>query len=302
MRAGAGAVLIAGPTASGKSRLALELARQRNGVVINADSMQVYHELRVLTARPTPAEEAEVPHRLYGHVAAGTRYSVGTWLRDVEAVLMEARAAGRTAIIVGGTGLYFKALTEGLSAIPAIPAEVRERVLAQAAGVASADLHARLAATDAEDAAAIRPSDRARIVRALEVFEATGRPIAVWQRSGGAPIIAVEGAERIVLDIDRAVLHRRIAERVRKMLDAGALEEARALAALGLPADMSVMKAIGVRELLDHRAGRQSLDQAMEAMATATRRFARRQETWFRNQMADWKRIRAWGPVGDGKG
>ena len=157
MRAGAGAVLIAGPTASGKSRLALELARQRNGIVINADSMQVYHELRVLTARPTPAEEAEVPHRLYGHVAAGMRYSVGTWLRDVEAVLMEVRTAGRTAIIVGGTGLYFKALTEGLSAIPAILPEVRERVLAEAAGVASADLHARLAATDAEDAAAMRP-------------------------------------------------------------------------------------------------------------------------------------------------
>jgi tRNA dimethylallyltransferase len=292
VRAGAGAVLIAGPTASGKSRLAPELARQRNGVVINADSMQVYGDLRVLTARPTPAEEAEVPHRLYGHVAAGLRYSVGTWLRDVEAVLMEARAAGRTAIIVGGTGLYFKALTEGLSAIPAIPAEVRERVLEQAEGVASAELHARLAAVDAEDAAAIRPSDRARIVRALEVFEATGRPIAVWQRSGGAPVIAIEGAERIVLDIDRAVLHRRIAERVRKMLDEGALEEARALAALGLPADMSVMKAIGVRELLDHLAGRQSLDQAMEAMATATRRFARRQETWFRNQMADWTRLR----------
>ena len=292
MRAGAGAVLIAGPTASGKSRLALELARQRNGIVINADSMQVYHELRVLTARPTPAEEAEVPHRLYGHVAAGMRYSVGTWLRDVEAVLMEVRTAGRTAIIVGGTGLYFKALTEGLSAIPAILPEVRERVLAEAAGVASADLHARLAATDAEDAAAIRPSDRARIVRALEVFEATGRPIAVWQRSGGAPVIAIEGAERIVLDIDRAVLHRRIADRIRKMLDEGALEEARALAALGLPADMSLMKAIGVRELLDHLAGRQSLDQAMEAMATATRRFARRQETWFRNQMADWTRMR----------
>ena len=292
MRAGAGAVLIAGPTASGKSRLALELARQRNGIVINADSMQVYHELRVLTARPTPAEEAEVPHRLYGHVAAGMRYSVGTWLRDVEAVLMEVRTAGRTAIIVGGTGLYFKALTEGLSAIPAILPEVRERVLAEAAGVASADLHARLAATDAEDAAAIRPSDRARIVRALEVFEGTGRPIAVWQRSGGAPVIAVEGAERIVLDIDRAVLHRRIADRIRKMLDEGALEEARALAALGLPADMSLMKAIGVRELLDHLAGRQSLDQAMEAMATATRRFARRQETWFRNQMADWTRMR----------
>jgi tRNA dimethylallyltransferase len=291
VRSGAMAVLIAGPTASGKSRLALEMARQRNGVVINADSLQVYSELRVLTARPSPADDAEVPHRLYGHVSAALRYSVGSWLGDVAAVLDQAREAGHTPIVVGGTGLYFKALTEGLSTIPAIPAEVRDRVLAGAEGIVSADLHARLAAADPLDAAAIRPSDRARIVRALEVFEATGRPIAAWRQSAGRPLVAPDQAERIVLEIDRAVLHRRIAERVQQMIGNGGLEEARALGALGLPAELSAMKAIGVRELLDHLAGRISLEEAGAAMATATRRYARRQETWFRNQMADWRRL-----------
>jgi len=287
------AVLIAGPTASGKSRLALDMAASRDGVVINADSMQVYRELRLLTARPPAKDEAAVPHRLYGHVPASERYSVGRWIADVAAVLDEARRDGRLPIIVGGTGLYFRALTEGLSSIPPIPAEVREGLAGEAAGLASADLHARLAARNPEDAAAIRPSDRARILRALEVFAATGRSLAEWNRAEARPLLDPRATERHVLDVDRAVLHARIAARAEAMVAGGALGEAKALAALGLDPMSSAMKAIGVRELLAHAAGDLSLDEAVAAMATETRRYARRQLTWFRNQMADWPRMPA---------
>lgn len=287
------AVLIAGPTASGKSRLALDMAAARGGVVINADSMQVYRELRLLTARPAPEDEAAAPHRLYGHVPAGERYSVGRWIADVAGAIDDARAAGLVPIIVGGTGLYFKALTEGLSTIPPIPAEVRAEVAGGAAGIETADLHARLAARDPEDAAAIRPSDRSRILRALEVFAATGRPLADWNRGEARPLIDAGSAERIVLDVDRAVLHARIAARAEAMVAAGALAEAQGLAGLGLDPAASPMKAIGVRELLAHAAGDLSLDEAVAAMKTETRRYARRQLTWFRNQMADWPRMRA---------
>ncbi len=285
-------VLIAGPTASGKSRLALELAADEGGIIVNADSMQVYRELRVLTARPTQQDEAAVPHRLYGHVGAATRYSVGAWLADVAPVLDEARRERRPAIVVGGTGLYFKALTEGLAAMPAVPAEIREEVAREADGVETPALYARLAARDPESAAAIRPSDRARIVRALEVFAATGTPIAVWQRTGAAaPLVDAATARRLVLSPERAELHRRIAARAEAMVAAGALDEVRALAALDLDPALPAMKAIGVRELLAHLAGDSSLDEAVAAIATETRRYARRQLTWFRNQMADWERF-----------
>ncbi len=286
------AILIAGPTASGKSRLALDLAAGHGGLVVNADSMQVYAELSVLTARPSPEEEAAAPHRLYGHVPAATRYSVGRWLGDVAAVLDEARRDGRLAIVVGGTGLYFKALTEGLAAVPAIPAEVRAAVRAGGAEVATPDLHARLAATDPEDAAAIRASDRARILRALEVVTATGRSLAEWRRAAVAPpLVDPATAERIVLAPDRAELHARIAARAERMLEEGALREVAALMTLGLDPDLPAMKAIGVRALMAHMAGALSRDEALAAMATETRRYAKRQTTWFRNQMADWPRL-----------
>jgi tRNA dimethylallyltransferase len=289
--AGSKAVLIAGPTASGKSRLALELARQHNGVVINADSMQVYGELRILTARPTPADEDAVPHRLYGHVPASTRYSVGRWLDDVAGALDAARDKGRLPILVGGTGLYFKALTDGLAAVPAIPADIREAVLRNSEGEASDTLHRRLGEVDPEDAARIRPSDRSRIVRAMEVFEATGRSLAAWRARPADPVLDFSTAEGLVLDPDRARLHERIAKRAEAMIHDGAMAEAEALAKLGLSPDLPAMKAIGVRELLEHIAGKISLDEALAGMKTETRRYAKRQLTWFRNQMDGWRRV-----------
>jgi tRNA dimethylallyltransferase len=285
------AVLIAGPTASGKSRLAIEMAARIGGVVINADSLQVYRELRLLTARPSVEDEAAAPHRLYGHAPARERYSVGRWLADVAGVLEEARRRDWVPIVVGGTGLYFKALTEGLSTIPPIPAEVRSAITGEAEGVETPELHARLAARDPEDAAMLRPSDRARILRALEVFAATGRSLADWNRGDAWPLLDRTAAECHVLDIDRALLHARIGERAEAMVMGGALAEAQALAALGLDPAASPMKAIGVRELLAHVAGDLSLDEAIAAMKTETRRYARRQLTWFRNQMADWPRM-----------
>ena len=285
------AILLAGPTASGKSRMALELAARYGGVIVNADSMQVYGELRVLTARPSPADEAAAPHRLYGHVPSATRYSVGRWLDDVASVLDEARQEGRQAIVVGGTGLYFKALTEGLAAVPAISAEVRAALREAAEGVATPALHARLASVDPEDAAAIRVSDRARILRALEVFTATGRSLTEWRRGVSAPpLVDPSTAKRIVLAPDRAELHRRIAARAERMLEEGAFAEVAALAALRLDPDLPAMKALGVRALTALEAGAYSRDEALTAIATETRRYAKRQETWFRHQMADWPR------------
>ena len=285
-------ILLAGPTASGKSRLALELAAARDGVIVNADSMQVYAELQMLSARPSAEDEARAPHLLYGHVGAATRYSVGAWLDDVAIALADARAGGRLAIIVGGTGLYFKALTEGLAVIPTVSASVRAAVLAEAGNVESATLHARLVAVDAEDAAAIRPSDRSRIIRALEVFSATGKSLAEWTRTAASlPLVDLAKTERIVLLPDRAELHRRIAERAEHMVHAGVLEEVRLLAALNLNPELPAMKAIGVRELLDHIAGKTSLEEATASIKTETRRYAKRQMTWFRNQMGDWPTV-----------
>jgi tRNA dimethylallyltransferase len=289
--AGTKAVLIAGPTASGKSRLALELAGRYEGAVINADSMQVYTELAILTARPTAEDTSGAPHRLYGHVPASERFSVGRWLDDVAGALADLRGDGRLPIIVGGTGLYFKALTEGLAQVPPIPADVRQDVLSRADGEGSETLHRRLAEIDPEDAAEIRPSDRSRILRAIEVFEATGRSLAAWRARPATPILDPGTAERFVLDPDRAVLHERIAKRAEAMIHQGAIEEARRLGNLGLSPDLPAMKAIGVGELLDHLQGKISLAEALAGIKTETRRYAKRQMTWFRHQMEGWERL-----------
>jgi tRNA dimethylallyltransferase len=282
-------ILIAGPTASGKSRVALELAARTGATIINADSMQVYRELRLITARPTAEDEAAVPHRLYGHVAAATRYSVGQWLREAAAALKEARAAGRGAIVVGGTGLYFKALTEGLAEVPPIPEEVRAAVREDARRLPPQALHDRLAAIDPEGARSVRVSDKARLVRALEVIEATGRTLGDWQRRQPTLAVVEAPAARIVLAPPMPLLHRRISERAERMAAEGAMAEAAALAALGLEAELPAMKAIGAREFLAHVAGDTSLVEAIAAVKTETRRYAKRQMTWFRNQMADWR-------------
>lgn len=282
-------MLIAGATATGKSAYALDLAQRAGGILANADAMQVYRELRVLTARPGAQEEGLAPHRLYGHVGAAERYSVGRWLGDAEAVLREASAAGRPAIFVGGTGLYFSALLSGIAAVPPIPIEVRERWRQRAEGLSTAALHRLLAEADAGEAGRLRPSDRSRILRALEVLEGTGRPLSAWQREPARSVLP-SGAriDRIVLDRPRAELYRRIEERLDGMAEAGAVEEARSLASLRLDPSLPAMKAIGVRQFLRHAAGELTLADALAAAKVETRNYAKRQLTWFRHRMADW--------------
>lgn len=286
------AVLIAGPTASGKSALALDLARRHGGVVINADSMQVYRDLRILSARPDPDEEAQAPHALYGHVAASERYSVARWREDAKAALESAWRDGQLPIVIGGTGLYFKALTEGLSSIPPIPAELRDAIEARADAEGVPALHEALKTLDPESAARLAPLDRTRVVRALEVVEATGRSIGDWQRETGAPpLVDAASVRRIVLEPERAVLYERIGRRFDTMVERGGIAEAEALLALGLNPALPAMKAIGIREFGAHLAGELSLDEAIERAKMETRRYAKRQGTWFRNQMADWERL-----------
>ncbi|MCC6984292.1 MAG: tRNA (adenosine(37)-N6)-dimethylallyltransferase MiaA [Bauldia sp.] len=286
-----GAVLIAGPTASGKSGLALAVAERRGGVVINADALQVYAELRILTARPSPEEERAVPHRLYGHVRAAERYSVGRWIAEMREALAEAREAGRLPVIVGGTGLYFKALTKGLAPVPAIPETVRTNLRERLAGEGPAALHGELAVRDPVGAARVRPSDPARILRALEVVEATGRPLSDWHREpGGTPLVELGEAEAVVLDPPRERLAEAIRARLRAMVAAGAVEEARTFAALGLDPSASAAKALGLRPFMEYAAGRLGLAEALEAAAVETSQYAKRQTTWFRNQMGAWPR------------
>jgi tRNA dimethylallyltransferase len=282
------AILIAGPTASGKSALALALAEKLDGVVINADSMQVYRDLRIVTARPTPGEEASVPHRLYGHVDAAENYSVGRWLVDAKGALGEAEGQAWLPIFVGGTGLYFKALTQGLSAVPPTPAAVRAAVRARLAAEGAAALHAELSRRDPASAARIRPADGVRITRALEVVEATGRALADWHRDGMQPLLP-RSAAKMFLDVPRDELYRRIDRRFEEMLAAGALDEVAALDARGLDPLLPAMKAHGVPWLRRHLTGEISLAAAAEEAKKDTRHYAKRQATWFRHQLPDWR-------------
>ena len=282
------AILIAGPTTSGKSALALALAERLGGVVINADSMQVYRNLRIVTARPTEAEEARVPHRLYGHVDAAENYSVGRWCLDAKGALGEAAKIGRLPILVGGTGLYFKALTQGLSAIPPTPPEIRAAVRARCDAEGAAALHAELARRDPPVAARLKAGDRMRIARALEVLEATGRSLADWHRDGMPAVLDPADTIRIFLAPERAELHRRIDARFDAMLAAGALEEVRALASRKLDPMLPAMKAHGVPWLRRHLAGEITLAEAAAGSKLDTRRYTKRQITWFRNQMPGW--------------
>jgi tRNA dimethylallyltransferase len=282
------AVLIAGPTASGKSALALALAERHGGIVVNADSMQVYRDLRIITARPTPADEARAPHRLYGHVDAAATYSVGHWITDVARVLEAAAARGQLAIVVGGTGLYFKALTRGLAAVPPIPAPVRAAVRARLAAEGAAALHADLVRRDPAGAAALKPGDGVRIVRALEVIEATGRPLAAWHRDGMAPPIDPAGGITVFLSPDREDLKQRIGARFDAMMAAGALDEVRALDARGLDPLQPALKAHGVPWLRRTLTGEMPLEDAVEAAKRDTWRYTKRQFTWFRHQLPDW--------------
>lgn len=294
----AGVLLIAGPTASGKSARALQAADAiaaggRTPVVVNADSMQVYRELRLLTARPSEADEALADHRLYGTVPAAERHSTGRWLADVAKVLSELRARGGVPILVGGTGLYFRGLLEGIADVPTIPPEVRAHWAKEHAARGTEGLHAVLRKLDPVSADAIRPSDPQRILRALEVLDATGRPLRAWQAESTPPLVDRGEAVRVVLDPDKAELGERISQRFDAMIANGALDEVRALVELGLPPDLPASKAIGVRELAAVLRGESSLADAAAEAKLQTRRYAKRQLTWFRNQMRDWERIGA---------
>jgi tRNA dimethylallyltransferase len=284
------ALLIAGPTASGKSALALRFAERLCGVVINCDSMQVYRDLRIVTARPSPQEEEAVPHRLFGYVDAAENWSAGRWLNDVRRAIAEARSARRVPILAGGTGLYFKALTEGLAVMPAVPGEVRAAVRQAAAGRPTPSLHGELTASDPLTAARLRPSDRQRIIRALEVFEATGLPLAQWQEGRHLPpLLDAKACVALFLTPVREVLRARIEERFDAMLALGALEEVSALAARDLDPALPAMRAHGVPWLIAHLRGEISLQEAAAKGKADTRRYAKRQFTWFRNQMPGWR-------------
>jgi tRNA dimethylallyltransferase len=286
------AILITGPTASGKSALAVELAKRYGGAVVNADSMQVYDTLRVLTARPSEDEMQGVPHHLYGHVPAGAAYSTGAWLRDVSALLPALKAAGQLPVFVGGTGLYFKALTGGFSDMPAIPEALRGKLRMRLLEEGPEGLYAELDAIDPAMSASLNRQDGQRIVRALEVIQATGRSIADFQGRSGPVLIDAEKARKIVVLPDRAILHARINGRFEKMLQQGAEDEVRALLALGLPAEAPVMKAIGVSQIAAMLKGEMRREEVLEKGAAATRQYAKRQMTWFRNQMDEsWERL-----------
>jgi tRNA dimethylallyltransferase len=289
------AILIAGPTASGKSALALRLAEELRGTVINADSMQVYRDLRIITARPTPEEEVRAPHLLYGHRDAAEHCSVGHWLSDAVQAIAAVRARERLPIFVGGTGLYFKALTQGLAAVPPTPPGIRAAMQERLETEGVEALHAELSRRDPAGAGRLSPRDRTRVTRALEVIEATGRPLSQWHREGLAALVDPDAAIRVFLAPGREALYARIDARFSLMLHDGALEEVRALAARQLDPLLPAMKAHGVPWLIRHLNGEMPVDAAADAARKDTRHYAKRQFTWFRHQLPDF----TWLPPGE---
>lgn len=284
--------LIAGPTASGKSALAIRLAQALGAEIVNADALQLYRDLRVLTARPSPEEEAQAPHHLFGTVDAADGWSVGKWLRAATEVIEGVQARGRAAIVVGGTGLYFNALTQGLAEAPAIPTELRAAAAADYDRLGEGPFRARLAEVDPAAAQRIASNDRQRLCRAWEVHLATGRSLTELQ-AGSEPALAPSSWKAVALEPPRDVLYARCDARLTKMLDEGALDEVRALAARDLDPSLPALKAVGYRELAAHLRGETTLAQALSAAQQETRRYAKRQLTWMRGRMADWPRLSA---------
>lgn len=282
--------LIAGPTASGKSALALRLAQETGGEIVNADSMQLYRDLRILTARPSVEDEARAPHHLFGVADAADGWSVGRWLEAATAALEEIASRGWPAIVVGGTGLYFRALTEGLADIPPIGASLRAAVGARFDEVGEVAFREALSKVDPTSAERIAPGDRQRLCRAQEVFEATGKSLSQWQAETSG---ALTDWRAVVLEPPREALYRRCDERLEAMVGQGALEEIRALVARRLKPTLPAMKAVGVRELAAYLAGETTLPEALAAAQRETRRYAKRQLTWFRNQTPGWPRLSA---------
>jgi len=276
-------VVVAGPTASSKSALAAALAQRHGGVVINADSMQVYRDLRIVTARPTVAEEAAVPHRLYGVLGSVDSCSAGIWRRMAVAEIERACAAGQLPVVVGGTGLYLRALLEGIAEIPGVPATIRAEVRARADLVGPAAFHAELAARDPVMAGRLDPSDRQRTIRAAEVLAATGRSLAEWQAVPAEPFAGT--AAVVLMDPPAAFLAKRIDRRFEAMMEQGALEEVRAFLATDPPPEAPLRRAVGVPDLAAHLAGQITLEVAVESGKAASRQYAKRQRTWFRHQL-----------------
>ncbi len=276
-------VIVAGPTASGKSALALELAAARGGTIINADSQQIYRDLNILSARPDATAMARAPHRLYGFLDAAERGSVAVWRERALAEIAAAHQSGSMPFLVGGTGLYLRALQRGLAAVPAIPAAIRDEAAALYEEIGGAAFRERLAALDPAAAGRLPPGDRQRLLRAWEVVHATGKPLGEWQRRGGksepfrfATILIMPPREALYAACDR---------RFAAMIAAGALEEAKFLMDRGLPPDLPAMKGVGVPELMRHLRGETGLDEAIATAQRATRRYAKRQMTWFRHQI-----------------
>ncbi|MEM8793330.1 MAG: tRNA (adenosine(37)-N6)-dimethylallyltransferase MiaA [Pseudomonadota bacterium] len=286
------AILIAGPTASGKSAIALTLARERGGAVINADSQQVFADWRILTARPTEEEEALAPHFLYGHLPLTEDYSVGHWLRDLEPVLETCRERQLLPIITGGTGLYFKALTEGIAPIPPTPEDIRLRGEAELETLGLTDFAAALQSRDPKTAAVIDLQNPRRVLRAWEVLETTGRGLADWREETEPPLIPLERCDARVVLPDRETLYRRCDARFDRMLADGALEEVRRVRAQNIPLSAPGYKTLGAKELTAHLEGKLDLETATADAKTATRRYAKRQLTWARNQMSTWQIVR----------
>lgn len=281
--------LIAGPTASGKSRLALEMAQATGAAILNADSQQLYADLNVLSARPSAEDEARAEHRLYGLADAADAWSVGRWTRAVLDELAQLEAAGRAALLVGGTGLYFLSLTRGLADIPEVQPEIRNAVQTAYDAEGEAVFRRRLTAIDPQAEAAIAPGDRQRLVRAFSVHAQTGRPLSAF-KADTRPLIAPDRWTGLVIAPERERLYANCDARVDVMIQGGALDEVRALMARRLDPGLPAMKAVGVRELAAHLAGEMTRDDAITAMKQATRNYAKRQLTWFRNQTPDWAR------------
>lgn len=281
---------IAGPTASGKSSFAVDIAKLVGGEIINADAMQVYSPLQILSARPSAADMAELPHHLYGHIDGGVRYSVGAWLREVEPLVLNVLARGKVPIITGGTGLYFKALTEGLADIPTISSEVENRVQEVLDKEGAQVLRQKCEAIDPVATARIVGDNPHRLMRVLSVFWQSGRALSDWQNQT-RPVVPPRYLRCAVLMPERAQLYDRINARYAAMVHNGGLDEARAVMGLGLPPNLPMMKAIGLPPLLEYLRGTRSYEAALEQSQQDTRRFAKRQMTWFRNQTPHWPKL-----------
>lgn len=283
-------ILILGPTASGKSALALEVARAKNGEIINMDSMQVYKDIPILSARPSLAEMGDIKHHLFGHIDAAHSYSTGEYLLEAKAKIDEIMARGKCAILVGGTGLYAHALTMGMVETPPVPAEIRAATRKSVEADRRA-AHNRLKQIDPEAAARIEVKDSVRIARALEVYEATGKSLSDWHKDPQPPILAAGSWRGIALNPPREIVYANIEKRFLAMTENGAIDEVRALINRNLANDLPAIKAIGVPQIQKYFNDELTLDEAISRAITETRQYAKRQYTWINNRAKDWEKI-----------